>query len=274
MTKMRLLLAEPTRAIGDLVSYICETEGVDCDIARDVESLFSYLEYETFDVLCLAPNIDANEGIDILKKIRVLPNFAYIPIFLFTSSPNNQLTRQALASGATDLISKSDLNGLTYFLRRYKEEKENIEARVLLVEDSELQQKIFTALLEDMGCHVDVCDCAHDAFDDYKKGDYDIVITDIVLKGLLSGVALAGRIRQLESTAGDVPILAVTGYDDPSREASLFSYGVSDYLKKPVDEVKFCRQVKILVKNFQQYKKLQMKTLELAKTKAASLEPS
>jgi CheY-like chemotaxis protein/two-component sensor histidine kinase len=261
---MRLLIADPARSVGDLVRYVCKSEGVECEVACDAESLMNLLKQNVFDVICLSPSIDKKEGIQVLQEIRQVSEYSFTPIFLFTSSPSNELNRKALALGATDVIEKSDFEGLAYFLRRFKESQQLIAANILVVEDSPLQQQLFSSLLTELGCQVDFCDSADEAFETYNAGEYDLVITDIVLKGMLSGVALAGRIRRLQGVAGDVPILAVTGYDDPSREASLYSYGVSDYLRKPIDVNRLSRQVKRLVKAYQQYKELVKSSQALA----------
>ncbi len=263
---MNLLLAEPTKAIGNLISLICETEGVDCHVAHDSERLFSLLEEMSFDLICLAPTIDDQNGIGVLQKIRQIKSLAFIPIFLLTSSPDAKFIRQALSSGATDIVNKSDFESLSFFLRRYREEKEPLNAKVLVVEDSVCQQEIFSSILGSIGCKVDFFDCADEAFDSLQSKNYDLVVTDIILKGIFSGIALAGRIRRVESVIGDIPILAVTGYKEPSREVSLFRYGINDYFQKPLNEDRFCRQVRNLVKSYKQLKQLKEKTTELVES--------
>lgn len=269
---MRLLIAEPTKSVSELIRCVCHSENFECEVANNVTELFRLLKERSFDIICLAPNIGSENGIDVLKQIRKLPAFKFIPIFLFTASPDSKRIYNAIKAGATDLIAKSDFESLRYFLHRFKEGAEPLNAKILVVEDSPLQQQIFLALLTKLGCHVDFSDNANDAFDIYQRNTYDLVITDIVLKGAFSGIALAGRIRRLKTVAGDVPILAVTGYDDPSREASLFSYGVSDYLKKPVEEVRFCRQVRHLITSYQNYKNLEKKTAELIKSDKSRIQ--
>ena len=260
---MRLLIAEPTKTLSELVRCIAEEEGFKCEVARSVDELFTQLGAHDFDIICLAPNMGETDSIESLKKIREIPSFKFTPIFVFTSTPESGATQSAITAGATDIIAKSDFESLRYFLHRFKDTSEPLDARILVIEDSRSQQKIFSSLLSGIGCDVDFSDNANDAFDIYQKGNYDLVVTDIVLKGTFSGMALAGRIRRLKSIAGDVPILAVTGYDDPSREASLFSYGVSDYIKKPIEPIKFCRQVRSLVKSYRDYRELGRKTQEL-----------
>jgi len=260
---LRLLIAEPTKSLSKLACCVAVAEGFECDIANNTSELFQELKEHQFDIICLAPNIGKETGIGVLKKIRKLQKFKFTPIFLFTSSPDSKDTLDAISAGATDLITKSDFDSFGYFLQRYRESLQPLEARVLVIEDSKTQQEIYSSLLVSLGCQVDFSDNATEAFDIYQNDTYDLVITDIVLRGAYSGVALAGRIRRLKSVAGDVPILAVSGYEDPSREASLFSFGVSDYIKKPLEPIKFSRQVRSLIKSFQDYKELEKKSAQL-----------
>lgn len=66
------------------------------------------------------------------------------------------------------------------------------------------------------------------------ENDYDLVITDIVLDGCISGSRFVNLIRRQEGNKGDVPVLAVTAFDSVARRIDLFHLGISDYVTKPV----------------------------------------
>ncbi|MDH5432957.1 MAG: response regulator [Gammaproteobacteria bacterium] len=263
---MKLLIAEPSKSVSELIKCVCHSEGFECDIANDIAKMDELLGTEEFDIICLAPNLGKEKGIEVLKRIRKIEKLSFVPIFLFTSSPDSKAIRDAISAGATDLIDKSDFESLGHFLSRFRENRQLINGSVLVVEDSKLQQNIFSVLLSNLGCEATFVDNAEDAFELCKKNQYDLVIVDIVLKGAFSGVALAGRIRRMKGVAGDVPILAATGYDDSSRESSLYAYGVNDYIKKPIDETVFKRKVRNLIRSFQDYKELELKTEALVKS--------
>lgn len=263
---MRLLLAESTQSIVNLVRWICEVEGFEIEVVSDAAALLQLIDHQSFDIICITQGIDDDNGLTTLRAIRADERFRYTPIFLFSATPKQSHIQQALAAGATDLIPKSEFENLSYFLARYKDRLKPLNGKVLLVEDSPSQQAILKSILQGIGCSVDVFDCVDEAFERYASCDYDLVVTDIVLKGYSSGVALAGKIRRFAGVKGDIPILAVTGYDDPAREVSLFSYGVTDYIRKPVRERPFLRQVKTLIESYQHHKKVENKSNELIRS--------
>jgi signal transduction histidine kinase len=260
------LLAESTQSIVNLVRWICEVEGFEIEVVSDAATLLELIDRQSFDIICITQGIDDDNGLTTLRSIRSDERFRYTPIFLFSATPKQSHIQQALAAGATDLIPKSEFENLSYFLARYKDRLKSLNGKVLLVEDSPSQQAILKSILHSIGCSVDVFDCVDEAFESYASCEYDLVVTDIVLKGYSSGVALAGKIRRFAGVKGDIPILAVTGYDDPAREVSLFSYGVTDYIRKPVRERPFLRQVKTLIESYQHHKKVERKSNELIRS--------
>jgi signal transduction histidine kinase len=109
-----------------------------------------------------------------------------------------------------------------------------LQGRVLYVEDNPSQQQLMNAQLMEQGLRVDCFSSADEAWQPFLENDYDLVITDIVLDGRMSGSRFVNRIRRQAGVPGDIPILAVTAFDTPARRIELFNLGVSDYVAKPV----------------------------------------
>lgn len=64
-----------------------------------------------------------------------------------------------------------------------------------------------------------------------EEGDYDMVITDIMMPGM-DGFALAERIRETDKT---IPILFMTALDDKPSKQRGYGLGIDDYVVKPFD---------------------------------------
>jgi two-component system sensor histidine kinase/response regulator len=122
------------------------------------------------------------------------------------------------------------MNFMQRFLARYR----SLQGRVLYVEDNPSQQQLMNAQLMEQGLRVDCFSSADEAWQPFLENDYDLVITDIVLDGRMSGSRFVNRIRRQAGVPGDIPILAVTAFDTPARRIELFNLGVSDYVAKPV----------------------------------------
>lgn len=65
----------------------------------------------------------------------------------------------------------------------------------------------------------------------------DLVLTDVSLKGAMTGGDLLTRIRgALGYSKGRLPVLVMTGDANRDNQAALFAGGANDLVEKPVEE--------------------------------------
>jgi DNA-binding response OmpR family regulator len=63
------------------------------------------------------------------------------------------------------------------------------------------------------------------------------VLTDVSLKGDLSGGDLLDRVRNHFGYAkGELPVLIMTGDDNPANQSALLRAGANDLVHKPIEE--------------------------------------
>ena len=106
-------------------------------------------------------------------------------------------------------------------------------ARILLVEDNEVNQRVTVAMLHRIGCHVDVVDDGVAAVEACAARRHDVVLMDLGLPGM-DGMEATRRIRAAERHGRHVAIIALTANaSSDDRERSLAA-GMDDYLSKPV----------------------------------------
>ncbi len=110
---------------------------------------------------------------------------------------------------------------------------EQLPARVLLVEDSPINQKVAIRMLERLGYRTDIaCDGA-EAVAVVQKLTYDIVFMDVQMP-VLDGLAATRQIRS-SALAGPQPwIIAMTAEALGGDEARCRAAGMDDYIAKPV----------------------------------------
>jgi len=119
-------------------------------------------------------------------------------------------------------------------------EGRGIEAscRVLLVEDTPLNQKLEKAMLEYCGCRVDVAESGQEALRLFDRNRYDLLFMDCQMPGM-DGYATTGAIRQTEARNGEnsvvdrTPIIALTAYAMEGDREKCLQAGMDDYLSKP-----------------------------------------
>ena len=226
---------------SDITPTICDT----------TEQGLARLSSESYDFICVSLYLQGGDGISLSETIRETERYKHTPIILFTAEESNDVYIEALSSGVTEVFHKKDVQQLVNFIHRFTLQQQAISGRVLYIEDTLSQQKMITAVFESRGLEVDAFATAEDAWESYGQYDYDLVVTDIVLEGGMTGMALINRIRRLDDEKGDIPILAITGFDDISRRIELFYLGVSDYVIKPLIEEELVARVRNLIQSKQ-----------------------
>lgn len=176
------------------------------------------------------------------------------PIILLTSEPNETLLNNARAAGVRDIFPKTNLTYLKSSIRYYIQGKQTFniqDSRVLYIEDSASVTHIVTGYLKKLNIEVTHFSTAEEAFHSFMDNEYDLVITDIVLKGAMDGLSLVRMIRAQNSHAANIPILAMTGHDDSQLRIDLLHAGINDYVTKPPIEEELAARVNNLISNKQ-----------------------
>jgi two-component system sensor histidine kinase/response regulator len=106
-------------------------------------------------------------------------------------------------------------------------------ARVLLVEDNDLNQMVATRLLQHRGCVVDVADNGQVALDRLADASYDLVLMDLQMP-VMDGITATLAIRALPAHRL-LPIVALTANATPQDRQRCMDAGMNDFLPKPVD---------------------------------------
>ena len=102
--------------------------------------------------------------------------------------------------------------------------------RVLLVEDDPDARDLFGLLLEHRGAHVHRESCAADALNALRRGDFDVLLSDIRMPGQ-DGCELVRRLRAFD---GKLPALAISGSSSIEDRERALEAGFDAHLAKPV----------------------------------------
>jgi signal transduction histidine kinase/ActR/RegA family two-component response regulator len=110
------------------------------------------------------------------------------------------------------------------------------DARLLLVEDNFVNQRVALYMLAKLGYHVDLANDGREALDRLGKEHYDLVLMDCQMPEM-DGFEATKLIRDPSSGVldHDVPIVAMTANAFPEDRARSLECGMSDFLSKPVD---------------------------------------
>lgn len=118
--------------------------------------------------------------------------------------------------------------------------------RVLVVEDNELNLKLFCDLLRAHGHVTEPVRDGREVVERAQSFSPDLVIMDIQLPHI-SGLELIEALKKDEALAR-VPIMAVTAYAGKGDEDRIRAAGAEAYVSKPISVMKFIETVESLFK--------------------------
>lgn len=126
------------------------------------------------------------------------------------------------------------------------------QARVLLVEDNKINQKLLTSFLQRMGVEVELASNGQIAVDMFRPGAYDLILMDVAMP-VMDGLQATHIIHNSWPESERPPIALLTAHVMETIEKEGKSVGVERVLSKPIA-----------------YDELQKAVAELLKSKASS----
>jgi two-component system, sensor histidine kinase and response regulator len=109
-----------------------------------------------------------------------------------------------------------------------------VPLRVLVVEDSAVNQRVVQFQLRRLNCQVDSVTDGDEAVLAVGKKHYDVILMDCQMPNL-DGWEATRRIRQIETSGGDhIWIVAMTAHSLVGDRERCMDAGMDDYLSKPV----------------------------------------
>ncbi len=107
-------------------------------------------------------------------------------------------------------------------------------ARILVVEDNEVNQLLITRMLARRGHVVQLARDGEQALRRLEREQFDLVLMDVHLPGM-DGVTATRRIRQMRPPRGRMPIIALTADAMMGDRDRYLAAGMDDYISKPID---------------------------------------
>ena len=117
--------------------------------------------------------------------------------------------------------------------------------RILVVEDNDLNRKLFCDVLKSQGFAVEPLGDGKQALDRAREFVPNLIIMDIQLAEI-SGLELIERAKA-DPLLRSIPVLAVTAYAGRGDEERIRDAGAEGYLAKPVSIGPFLAAVRALV---------------------------
>lgn len=111
----------------------------------------------------------------------------------------------------------------------------SMDLKILVVEDNDLNQRVFSWFLHSLGHSCDIVSTGAAALRAVTNHPYNIVFMDLCIPNM-DGCTTASVIRQAGFT---MPIIAVTAEDMPNNWQKCFEAGMNGYITKPFTKSDF-----------------------------------
>ncbi len=107
--------------------------------------------------------------------------------------------------------------------------------RLLLVEDSWMNQQVALGMLEELGYEADLATDGREALEAIERSAYAAVLLDCQMPEM-DGFQMTAELRRREATSGrsPVPVIAMTASAMPADRERCLASGMNDHLAKPV----------------------------------------
>ena len=114
--------------------------------------------------------------------------------------------------------------------------------RILVAEDTDVNQILINAVLARMGHVVHLVANGQLAVEAVRRGDYDLVLMDLQMPGM-DGMEATQAIRALGGARASLPIIAMTANAFEEDRQACLAAGMDDYVAKPIDVEHLARAI-------------------------------
>ncbi len=117
------------------------------------------------------------------------------------------------------------------------------DARILVVDDVEINLKVFTNLLKQLNMRIDTATGGEASIELACKNKYDIIFMDHMMPGL-NGIETLEKLKGTEANKNaDTPIVMLTANALSGMKEMYLEKGFTDYLSKPIDGNKLEKKI-------------------------------
>jgi PAS domain S-box-containing protein len=255
---MKVLVVDDNAASRQILEKILESFSFEVTLAASGEEGLAELENagkdEPFDLVIMDWKMPGMDGIEASKRIKHHKDLGKIPpIILVTGYGREETMQQAEQLGLEGFLLKpvsqsvlfdAIMQAMGHEVRkgsrvdRKKEDKaEDLKtiygARVLLVEDNEINQQVAKEILESAGLNVSLAENGQEGVSAVRENNYDAVLMDVQMP-VMDGYTATREIRK-DDRYKELPIIAMTAHAMAGDEDKSLQAGMNGHVTKPID---------------------------------------
>ncbi|MDR0548028.1 MAG: response regulator [Deltaproteobacteria bacterium] len=247
------LVVDDDRNAREIISAVLLREAFDVLTLDSGQAALDYLENREVlpDLLIIDWRMPDLNGLDTVKRLRdKLAPARQFPIVMVTAYNRDEILPMARTLGIRKVLDKPisasqlhnilmELFGQERATRRQSQDlvketiKDIVGAKILLVEDNDINQLVAGRILGNAGFAVTVAGNGVVAVDKTRdEGPFDLILMDIQMP-VMDGFTATRKIRELGFK--DLPIVAMTAHAMSSDRDLSLQAGMNDHINKPIN---------------------------------------
>ncbi|WP_102946048.1 response regulator [Stenotrophomonas sp. VV52] len=243
----RVMVVDGSKLVRKLIADVLQRElpAVEVVGCASIEDARKALEAGPVNLVTTSLTLSDGDGLALARLVRETAGQAYVPVIVVSGDAQQHLEQRRFTDYVTDYFDKAlGHEALATFIRGYVQPETIPGATILYVEDSRVVAEATKRMLERQSLNVLHVMTAEEAFalltaESLGRSSHriDLVLTDVTLKGELSGLDVVERVR-VDFGYGKrrLPVLVMTGDGNPLNQSSLLQAGANDLVQKPIEE--------------------------------------
>ncbi len=243
----RVMVGDGSKLVRKLIADVLQrdlpgVEVIGCDSIEDAQQA---LAQGPVDLVTTSLTLRDGDGLALARMVREAAGQAYVPVIVVSGDAQQHLEQRRFTEYVTDYFDKAlGHEALATFIRGYVQPQTIPGATILYIEDSRVVAEATKRMLERQQLNVLHVVSAEEAFTlltaeslGRSRHRIDLVLTDVTLKGELSGRDVVQRVR-VDFGYGKrrMPVLVMTGDGNPHNQTGLLQSGANDLVLKPIEE--------------------------------------
>ncbi|MBI5305645.1 MAG: response regulator [Chloroflexi bacterium] len=252
----KVLVADDNRTAQDILKTTLTNMTFDVTTVNSGFEALVELEQQPYDLVILDWRMPAMDGIETARRIKAHARLPRIPkIFLVTAYGREEVISQAEGLGLDGFLIKPISDSILFdtIMEAFGYDRTSTPgeasaprratnaapilsgARVLVVEDNEINQQVAKEILEGFGLTVEMAGNGLQATQRLADGaeHFDAILMDLQMPEM-DGYE-ATRVIRTRLNIQTTPIIAMTAHALQSERQKCLDAGLSDYVSKPVE---------------------------------------
>ena len=254
---MRVLLVDDNASARAILSEVLEELGFQVDQVSSgieaIEEIEKSAQDNPYQLILMDWKMPGMNGIEASKSIKNNEKLTNIPAILMVSAYNKDDIKQTAEKAGIDFCLTKPVNPsllyetiLSIFDKEHlvttplKNDRTTIDglnrirgAKILLVEDNEINQQVATEMLESEAFWVTIANNGLEALHYANENEFDAILMDINMPEM-DGFSATQRIRKKDSLS-NLPIIAMTAHAISGYREKCLKAGMNDYITKPIN---------------------------------------